>query len=75
LGEVNIKEHGYYMWSKYQPSESFGDNPNNIVGNRSIIVHLGAYKNVFKTDVNAFFAFDENDILIDIAISKITDSL
>jgi len=40
------------------------------VGVRSIEAHLGTYRLIIRVDVSAFFAFDENDELIEIFVRK-----
>lgn len=46
-----------------------------FIGTKSIKVHLGEYRNIFVTDVLAYFGFDENSNLIDTTVIKETDSL
>lgn len=43
-----------------------------VIGQRAVEVHLGTYKALgfVRTDVTAFFAFDENGELIDIFIRR-----
>ena len=64
------KEHGYCIDNSGIPSE----NGSESVGTMSIRVHLGYYKNFFRTDVTAYLGFDRNAKLIDVAIRKDTDS-
>lgn len=44
-----------------------------IVGERSVIVHLGTYHAPMRVDVTAFYAFDENGKLIEILVLKEVD--
>lgn len=53
--------------------------PIEVVGSKSIEVHLGSYSNCtfpfFTEQVTAFFGFNEEEELVDIWIWKDTDSL
>ena len=44
-----------------------------IIGNKSIIAHLGTYSVIVRIDVVAFFAFNEDGELIEILIKKYYD--
>lgn len=50
-----------------------------MIGQKSIRVHLGWYWNsteyYFRTDVVAFYAFDDQYRLVDVWVHKYTDSL
>jgi len=46
-----------------------------IIGEKSIRVHLGEYRTVFAVDVSAYFGFDEDSKLIDIAVIKDMDAM
>ena len=48
--------------------------PSVVVGETSIEVYMGEYYNPFKTAVLAFFAFDNDGILIDVFIKSETDA-
>ena len=45
------------------------------IGFKSIKLHLGGYRNLFRTDVIAYLGFDLNSNLYDIEIKKYVDSL
>lgn len=61
-------EHGYNV------SISYG-NEEIVVGVKNMWIHLGFYRNIFRTDVTAYLGFDSNSKLIDVAVRKDTDSL
>jgi len=44
-----------------------------IIGEQSIRLHLGTYRNIVRVHVGAFLAFDENSELIEIFIRKERD--
>lgn len=68
---INDK-HGYSVDADGRP----GIYSNSVcIGKKSIRAYLGSYRNIFETDVTAYFGFDENSKLIDIAIRKDTDAL
>ena len=46
-----------------------------IDGARIAWVHLGGYRNVFRTDLDSFWAFDETGHLIDVKTRRMTDGL
>ena len=46
-----------------------------IVGEKSIEVFIGEYRNVFATCVSVFWVFDENSELIEIFVEKDTDAI
>lgn len=46
-----------------------------IVGEKSIRVFVGEYRNIFITSVTVFFGFDKNSKLIEIYVWKDKDSL
>jgi len=48
--------------------------PNARVGEQSIRILLGEYRNIFITSVVAFWGFDEDGYLIDIRIRKDVDT-
>ena len=45
----------------------------NEVGKQSVCVHLGIYRLIIRTDVIAFYAFDDNGKLVDIFVLKVYD--
>jgi len=46
-----------------------------VVGLRSLRAHLGHYRAPYRTDVTAFWGFDEEGKLVDIWVWKTTDSI
>lgn len=64
-------EHGYGIDKWGRP----GENNDTHVGDKSLRVYLGSYRNIFETGVLVYFGFDENSKLIDIAVRKDTDGL
>jgi hypothetical protein len=53
-----------------------GSTPAKIVGKRTIKAYLGGYQGMpWKKDVECFWAFDEQDKLIDIFVEKQADAL
>ena len=38
-------------------------------------IHLGGYRNLFRTDLDSFWAFDEQGKLVDVRIRRMTDAL
>jgi hypothetical protein len=57
------------------PSSSVPFSEQNIIGVKYIKVWLGHYNPIFITDVIAYYAFDEDSKLIDIAVRKDKDGL
>lgn len=45
------------------------------IGVKSIDAYLGEYRTIFLTGVSVFYGFDEDSILIDIAVLKEVDGL
>jgi hypothetical protein len=58
-----------------EPSHFLDPDDERNIGKQRIRVHLGYYRTIFITDVLAFFAFDADGYLIEIAIRKDTDAL
>ena len=56
------------------PSHLFLDDER-IIGEQRIVVMLGEYRTILMTSVVAYFAFDSNGYLLEIAIRKYTDTL
>jgi hypothetical protein len=57
------------------PSHLISNEDERVIGVKSIRVHLGYYQTIFRTDVEAYYAFDENSRLITIAVKKDTDAM
>lgn len=70
----STRDYGYpYMHGR--PSRRAPESGDPVVGVKSMDVHLGSYRTIFITDVIAFFAFDEDSKLVDIAILKDMDAM
>ncbi|MDR2559306.1 MAG: hypothetical protein LBC86_07180 [Oscillospiraceae bacterium] len=54
---------------------SFANNVNPVIGEHAMSVYLGEYRFVFVGGVTAFFAFCEDEKLIDVFIRKDWDTL
>ena len=46
-----------------------------VIGEKSFEVHLGGYYGFLWTDVTVFYGFDDNSMLIDVAVLKEKDGL
>ena len=46
-----------------------------IDGHTIAWVYLGGYRHLFQTDLDSFWAFDENGKLVDVITRRMTDSL
>jgi hypothetical protein len=68
INHINY-ESGYGIDKDGRP----GENRNTRIGEKSIRVYLGSYRNIFETGVLVYFGFDENSKLIDAAVRKDTD--
>ena len=73
-----IDDYGLYVIDD-KPARHLPINPQEavgiIIGKKRIEVRLGEYYSPFKTTVLVFFAFNENDKLIDVFILKETDAM
>ena len=67
-------EHGYMRPGRPE-SADIALGRETIVGEKSIRVFIGEYRNIFITSVTVFWGFDENSKLIEIYVWKDTDSL
>ena len=67
------EERGYSLF-RGRPLRAIDPNAE-IIGEKHIEGHLGWYRGVWRVDVTAFWAFDENGKLIDVAILKEGDAL
>ena len=64
-------------WYDYHHVDDFGywdQEKNTITGVKSIMASLGTYYNFFKIYVTAYWAFNENDRLINVWIEKSVDA-
>lgn len=59
------------VWDGYRPHSDWGG----IDGARIAWVYLGGYRNIFCTDLDSFWAFDESGRLIDVKTRRMTDAL
>ena len=69
--EWTSNKHGYGMDKR----GNIGEYDHAYVGVQSMRVYLGKYGSIFQTGVIAYFGFDENSKLIDIAVRKDKDSI
>ena len=58
-------------WAGHQPHSDWGG----VDGDTVVWIYLGGYRNVFRTDLDSFWAFDENDRLTAIATRRMVDAL
>ena len=47
--------------------------PENLIGNKSVQVHLGTRQAIFRSNITAFYAFDSDGNLIDIFVLREVD--
>ena len=67
-------ENGYRRPGKSDPADA-ALGRETIVGEKSIRVFIGEYRNIFITSVTVFWGFDENSNLIEVYVWKDKDSL
>ena len=67
-------ENGYRRPGKSDPADA-ALGRETIVGEKSIRVFIGEYRNIFITSVTVFWGFDEKSKLIEIYVWKDKDSL
>ena len=58
-------------WDGYTEHSDWGG----IDGHTVAWVYLGGYRNFFQTDLDSFWAFDEDGKLVDVVTRRMTDSL
>jgi hypothetical protein len=58
-------------WQQQQPQAGYGTHK----GTHVIHAYLGAYRVVFRTDLDAFFGFDKRGRLVDVHVRKMVDSI
>lgn len=58
-------------WDGTQPQADWGG----IDGAHIVWVYLGGYRNIFRTDLDSFWSFDENGRLVDVKTRRMTDAL
>ena len=69
---IRLIDHGSgYVVSRWGTPGNIGDT---IIGEMSMVVTIGYYLDFFETAVSAYYGFDENSNLIDIAVRKDTDA-
>lgn len=59
------------VWAGDSPHSDWGG----IDGHTVAWIDLGGYWNLFRTDLDSFWAFDESGKLVDVRIRRMTDSL
>lgn len=76
---IRIRDHGVVLHPRdplrptnFLPADLIGST---VSGDQSVRIHLGHYRIIFRIDVVAFYAFDEDGKLIEIFISKEWDLL
>jgi hypothetical protein len=72
-----VKKQGWSMAEQPGGYEipKFGTTPARVVGKRTIKAYLGGYRGLpWHVDVDCFWAFDDQDKLIDVFVDKQTDA-
>ena len=59
------------VWDGYSLHSDWGG----IDGSRVAWIYLGGYRNLFRTDLDSFWAFDESGRLMDVKTRRMTDAL
>jgi hypothetical protein len=59
------------MWNGYTPHSGWGG----IDGDKIVWIYLGGYRNLFRTDLDSFWAFDESGRLTGVVSRRMTDAL
>ena len=58
-------------WDGGTPHSNWGG----VEGDKVVWIYLGGYHNIFRTDIDSFWAFDESTGLTDLTTRRMTDAL
>ena len=58
-------------WDGGTPHSNWGG----VEGDKVVWIYLGGYRNIFRTDLDSFWAFDESSGLTDVTTRRMTDAL